>query len=269
MPKTIFKAKCLDGFIVKVLFELLHNNFKTGYFTISKKGIHLCMTDANRKVLVDLMLEYDKFNMYKYKKDEEMRIGLNLGNIHKLMKSIRKKNTIIMYITEDKPDALTFKVIPNENTKMKKTEFSTRIYEGENITTPIPDGYDKSVIVNSNEFQKTCKEMSNISSTIQVTSHKFSIKFFADGGNIYSKSTSFGEDESDSEESESDEEEQEFDEKFDSQQLIKIVKIAGLGADMQIFPKANFPLLFKSSIGHLGHISIFLKSIDMANKDNE
>ena len=37
---------------------------------------------------------------------------------------------------------------------------------------------------------------------------------------------------------------------------------------MQIFPKEGLPLLFKSSIGNLGKISIYVKSKEQIDDDN-
>jgi len=52
----------------------------------------------------------------------------------------------------------------------------------------------------------------------------------------------------------------EYLEDFDTEQLSRIIKISGLSNTMQIFPKEELPLCFRTNIGSLGKLSIFIKS---------
>jgi len=54
--------------------------------------------------------------------------------------------------------------------------------------------------------------------------------------------------------------EDEFNQNFDTEQLSRIIKLSGLSNTMQVFPKDDLPLKFKSNIGTLGSISVFVKS---------
>lgn len=270
MPRYIFRAKTLHGYSFKILFELLQNNFKTGCFRINKKGLFLRMTDSNRKILVDVSLDYDKFNFYKFSNENELIIGFSLDQIHKLMKAVRKKDSIVLYISRDNPNKLSIKVIPNENTKKRTTEFGIGIQTSQNVDISLPEDYDKFIMINSNEFQKACKEITSLSPNIKVIINKFIIKFFADGGNVYDKETSFGENnESDIDSDDNEDISEDFDQNFDSDQLLRISKISGLCTYMQIFPKKDNPLLFKSNVGQIGQISIFIKSKELQERDNE
>ena len=62
--------------------------------------------------------------------------------------------------------------------------------------------------------------------------------------------------------------ENEYNEDFDTEQLIRIAKISGLSTNMQMFPKQDQPLLFRSNIGNIGKISIFIKSKNQIDKEN-
>ena len=55
---------------------------------------------------------------------------------------------------------------------------------------------------------------------------------------------------------------------FATDQLSRITKLSGLSNTMQIFPASNnLPLLFRSSIGSLGKISIYIKSKELVDKE--
>ena len=59
-----------------------------------------------------------------------------------------------------------------------------------------------------------------------------------------------------------------YDASFTTDQFTRINKIAGLGSTMQIFPGSNeLPLLFRSSVGSLGKISVYIKSKELLDKE--
>ncbi len=131
----------------------------------------------------------------------------------------------------------------------------------------MPDGYANPIIVPSNEYQKMCKDMMAISQEVRVSAKKYSIKFFGDAGSVYSREVSFGEMDTDSDEEE-DEDELKYEDHFNTEQLARIVKIAGLGNNIQVFVKKDLPMLFRTNVGGLGKISIYVKSKSLISADN-
>lgn len=256
----IFKAKTREGYALKVLAELLQNNIKTACFEVDEKGIRLRMMDHHRTILIDLELDADSFSVYKYKSVDKLFLGINLTHFHKMLKSIKKRDSIQFFIDDTAPTDLGIKVIPKENNRV--TTSFIKIQNIQNLDIDLPDNYGKPVIVPSGEFQKMCKGLTHISNLTHITAKGFLIRFSSDAGGVMKRSTDFGETEdSDNEEEENtDDEEPEYSEDFDTEQLIRIIKLAGLSPTMQIYPKSNNPLLFRSTVGSIGKISIYLKS---------
>ena len=91
----IFRAKSNEAYVLKILAELLASNIKTGCFEIDNTGISLRMMDHHRKVLIDLKLfsESSGFTIYKFN-SSKMYLGINLNHLHKMMRPIKKKDTI-------------------------------------------------------------------------------------------------------------------------------------------------------------------------------
>ena len=56
-------------------------------------------------------------------------------------------------------------------------------------------------------------------------------------------------------------------ETIDTEQLARIIKIAGLGTSLQIYPKTDLPLLLKSQVGQLGTTSIYVKTKNQIEED--
>ena len=144
-----------------------------------------------------------------------------------------------------------------------------KIQEIQNLDIDLPTNYGKPVIVPSGEFQKLCKDMNNIGTTINILSKGFYVKFLCNAGSVYSREVVFGEvDDEDDDEPDPNMIENEYNEDFDTEQLIRIAKISGLSTNMQMFPKQDQPLLFRSNIGNIGKISIFIKSKNQIDKEN-
>lgn len=266
MPIT-FKAKTGEAYHIKVLAELLTNNLKTGCFEVSEDKISLCMFDHHRKTMVDMELLSENFSVYRFKTDKKFCLGLNLNHFHKMLKSIKKKDSLQLFIHSENPNELGIKTIPKENTRI--TTSGIKIQTIQNLDIESPQGYGKPVIVPSSEFQKMCKDLSSIGSTnITVISKNFHIEFIADADGILKRKVTFGENE-DSDEDDHIDEQTEYQATFSTDQLARITKLAGLNNTMQIFPACNkLPLLFRSNVGSLGKISIYIKSKELVEQES-
>jgi len=265
----IFKAKTTEGYSIKICTELLQNNIKTACFEIDKNGIKLRMMDHHRRVLIDIDLQSENFTLYKFKANpaEKMFIGVNMTHFHKMVKAIKKKDSMVLFIDDTRPTDLGIKVVPKENNRI--TTSYIKIQEIQNLDIDLPTNYGKPVIVPSGEFQKLCKDMNNIGTTINILSKGFYVKFLCNAGSVYSREVVFGEvDDEDDDDPDPNVIENEYNEDFDTEQLIRIAKISGLSTNMQMFPKQGQPLLFRSNIGNIGKISIFIKSKNQIDKEN-
>jgi proliferating cell nuclear antigen PCNA len=261
----IFNCKTGEAYHIKVLGELLTNNLKTGCFEINEQGIFLRMFDHHRKTLVDLNISSDNFIVYKFKNAEKFCMGLNMNHFHKMLKSVKKKDSLQLYISNENTNELCIKTIPKENTRT--TTSGIKIQNVQNLEIDIPLGYGKPVIVPSSEFQKMCKDLISIGSTnIKVIGKKFHVEFVADADGILKRSVCFGE--NDKDEDYDCCEKDEYQATFATDQLSRISKISGLSSTIQIFYSGkNLPLLLTSSIGSLGKLSIYIKSKELVDQE--
>jgi len=266
MP-TIFRAKTGESYIIKILAELLHNNFERASFTIDKNGIKLCMTNERKDILIDLYLDSKNFSLYKFKKKEKMKVGINLNHFHQMLKTIKKQDFIELFIKKEKPNNLGIKVVPKDSTRV--TTSYIVIQDIQDVVIDVPRGYSKPIIVASSEFQKMCKGMSKLGDKIRILAKGFKISFTCDDKTVIERTVDFGESDDDSSDDEDEkyedekEEKTEYQEEFRLDRLICIAKIAGLGQNMQIFPKTKLPLFFASNVGTLGKINIYVKSEEL------
>lgn len=264
-----YKAKTKEAYSIKVLSELLSNNLKTGCLSINDKGISLRMVDTHRpfKTLIDLVLDSENFSMYKYKMESpSIEMGLNLNHFHKMLKSVKKKDSIELFIDDADSTDLYLKTIPKENTRV--TTSSIKIQNIQNLDIDLPMGYGKPVIVSSSEFQKMAKDMLSIGNKVKVTSKGFHIQFACNAGGVIKRNVVLGEmEESDDEDSETSSENI-YEQEFSIEQLTRLTKISGLSTTMQIFPAVGLPLLFRSNVGSLGKVSVYVKSLEQIERES-
>lgn len=256
--KYLFRCKTTDAYIFKILTELLHNVIKIACFDITPKNITLRMMDSNRRTLIDIVLNASNFNFYYFAEDIEgqvLNIGLNMNHFYKMLKSIKKRDQLVLFIEEKQSLDLGIQIVPKDHSRL--TISYVKIQNIQNLEIALPDKYEHSILVSSNEFCKMCKDMFNMSNTINISAKKYIIGFLCNVGSVYSRQVYLGDTEAQKLIENSD---NEFSEDFDTEQLSRILKIAGLHVNINIHCQKDMPLLMTSKIGIIGDIQIYIKS---------
>lgn len=255
----LFRAKTNEGYTIKMLSELLQNIVRIACLEVDASGIKMRMMDSHRRVLLDIYLEAVNFNIYEFNHDTTLYLGLNLGHLYKMLKMLKKKDALMMTIDKINPTQLNMIVYPKENNRISTS--SIHIQTVQHINVPLPTGYTNSVIVPSNEYQRTLKDMNNIADTLDIQMKKFSLTISTTAQGIYSRNVLFGELD--------DQTSVQYTDQFEMEQFVRIVKISGLGKNLQIYSgTATLPLYIRSRVGQLGYISIYIKSKNQVKRDD-
>ena len=261
---VLFKARTNEGYVIKVLSELLQNNIKVGCFEINKEGMFFRMVDTHKSLCVDITLLGENFIYYNVNTDNKLFIGINLIHLRKMLKPIKKKDSIEFIKEKEDDDTLCIKIIPKEGGKT--TTSYIKIQNIQNIDIDIPEGYQNCVTIPSADYQKMCKDMDSISQNVEIKTTKDTVRFTVDMACLYSRSIMFGE-------GEDTDDKVLYRQHFGSEKLNNLGRISGLGVTtgnvIQIFTKHNLPMLLRTNVGTLGKINIFLKSKEQMDKENE
>jgi proliferating cell nuclear antigen PCNA len=254
----IFKAKTKEAFVIKVLSELLYNTgLKYASFKLDSEGIHFSQADPNHQQLIIFNLNRENFNSYKC--PNTLNFHVNSAHLYKMLKAIKKKDMITLYIREDNTNYLWIQV--NTSDEDAGTKMHIRITYNQPEVFREPIGYENPIITSSKEFQKLKHLHHNISKVMAISSVKpGQIKFFCDGGEVYSRELSLGNE--NQEEEEVDEDFEEYKQTFTTVHITGLTKCAGLGqsSNVQIFVQHDLPLKIKMKAGNLGDITVFIKS---------
>ena len=246
----MFRAKTHDAYTIKILIELLHNNIKTGCFELTRDSIRLCMTDSNCRTLIHARLRASDFHQFHLL--QPMNMGLNINHFHKMLKGVKKKDALVMFVANDRPNELGLQIIPKDHQRL--TISYIRIQSIQNLEILLPEPYYQSVLVSSAEFSKMCKDMFTISNTISVFVNDSNVKFVCHLGSVYSREIILGETDQWTKT------EYPYQDDFDADQLLRIMKMSGFAPNLSIHCQPAMPMMIQSKVGTLGEIAIYIKS---------
>lgn len=258
-----FKARTDEGYYIRILSELLHVNLgSTAHFNITPTGIVLRMIDPKRIIMINMSLEADQFQVFKLGK-KSISIGINLKHFYNMLKPLKKRDSVELYIETANPTELGIRCIPKDTNRV--TTSAIKIQNVQSVDIDVPEGYSCPINLNSQEFCKMCKGLAQVSQKVHVIRKGSKLLFNADSDGVFKRSTEFGDED---EGNDPDEKTEDFDDFFATENMSKITKMYGLHTKLQIYTKTGLPVLFRTNIGSLGKIAIYLKSLSLQEADS-
>lgn len=244
--------------IVEVLREIIHD----GVLVFNEHGIRLTSIDVSKVSLTHLKLNADAFETFVC--TTPTRAGINTQNMHKLLKSAASHDTIAMFITKSSPDILGI-VIENAE-KKSKTEFSLRLMDldASDISLPASD-YDAVYSLPSSGFQKICRDMSLLSPDITIESAPGQLNLSC-SGDFASQKTSIGETDAMVVENITNNTSSAT---YALKYLTLFCKASGISNVVEIFVRADHPLVLRFACGALGELTFLLTPLAAGDDADE
>ena len=131
-----------------------------------KDCMKITAVDSTKTVLVNLKLDGKNFNEFVCKKNKVL-VGVNLGYFYKLIKSMGKNDILELSVDHETKNYLKIKIdCPDEN---KESEFNLKLLDLNETKTAIPEiTFDAVITMDSQEFNKLCREMNNIADYVEI-----------------------------------------------------------------------------------------------------
>lgn len=250
-----FIARTSDAFHFKATAGLLCDNIKIGCFKLSSSGFGLKGMNTSGSLFIKIFMKSSSFNRFEYSSPSpKVTIGLNIPHFNKMLKSIKKKDTLQLNIDGD--SELKIRTSPQNNSRITTSILKIQRVQQVRISEPLGP-YGNPVIISSPEFNKTIKDLNNIGSLIRTYFTTGYIRFECGDGNVLKRTVEFGDVELASRDLHMQE--------YDTEQLGRICKISGMNSQMQIYTAPDMPILIKSFIGTTGdaYISLYIKDNKM------
>lgn len=170
------KLVTIQSTAVKSVFEVLKEilNDVNVYFT--PQGVSVVTLDTARTSLVDLHLSADNFEEYECA--EPVIAGINIANTFKLLKSITNNDVLTISITSK--EFMDIEIL--SESKKQKSNFQLKLLDIDENQIEVPE-LDATCMTTmpSVDFQRICRDMSNIGSDIAIARHGNIMKLTCEG----------------------------------------------------------------------------------------
>jgi len=253
MVKNIMLLKTVQSGAMRTLVEVLKDVLNDVTLTFDSTGVKIIAMDGSHVALIHMKLEADRFEHYHC--DKELNVGVCMQSWYKLMKTVSNNDTISMFMTEDDTDKLGISI--HNSDKNSITNFNLKLLDIDNQTLNIPDVEINCVVtMPSNDFQRLCRDMSNISDTVEIISKDDSLVFTCNG-DFASQETVIGEATHGLIFTKK-EHETHVGGKFSLKYINLFTKSTNLCNSIELYIKNNYPLILKYGVANLGVVRFCL-----------
>jgi proliferating cell nuclear antigen len=242
----------------------------------SASGISVVAMNQSTSVLIRLKLAAKNFEKFYVKSKKPIMIGINMMCFYKLIKTISNDDQMLtLFLEENDMNHLGIKIENLE--KNTSTTYKLNILDSENNDINIQNSeFEAVVTMQSSDFQKIIRDMSNICDTVNIAfvdgvSNRNTL-IFSGKGEFASQKTVLQAKESDTTFPENKSNKDLIIQGvYDLKNLSLFSKCANLCHNIDLFMKNNYPLIIKYQIANLGHVFLVLshKSIEIAQNDSD
>tara|TARA_B100001094_G_scaffold321778_1_gene370049 strand:+ start:1443 stop:2213 length:771 start_codon:yes stop_codon:yes gene_type:complete len=249
---NIFFFKTVQSGALRTLIEVLKDVLNDINLIFDQSGIKVMAMDGSKVALIHLKLHAQNFEEFICEK--KFNAGLSVISLYKLMKTINNSDTVSMYITEQNNNELCIQI---ENSDCNRsTTFRLKLLDIDNKEINVPD-VDINCIVTmpSNDFQRMCRDMSNIADIVEITCFKENLSFKCEG-DFASQNTTIGEATHGMNFNKKDN--IEITGKFPLKYINLFTKSTNLSNTIELYLKPDYPLILKYNVANLGEIRFCL-----------
>jgi proliferating cell nuclear antigen len=158
------KLVSIQASAFKSTFEVLKDILNDVNIYFRPQGMYIVTLDTARTSLIDLFLDADNFEEY-HCDQEEIIAGINISNTFKLLKTITNNDVIKLEINSK--EYMNIEIM-NES-KKTNTKFQLKLLDINENSIEVPDVMMSTITtLPSVDFQRLCRDMSNIGTDIQI-----------------------------------------------------------------------------------------------------
>lgn len=173
----MFEARLVQGSLLKKVLEAIKDLLNEGTWDCNSSGMSLQAMDSSHVSLVSLMLRSDGFDTFRC--DRNLSMGINLSSMSKILKCAGNDDAITVK-AGDNADAVTFMFESPNGEKVSDYEMKLMDLDAEHLGIPETD-YSCVIKLPAGEFQRICRDLSQIGESVVVCCTKEGVKFSANG----------------------------------------------------------------------------------------
>ena len=247
--------KSIQGGAIRGLFEVLKEILHDVSLEFDSTGMKLQTMDSARCALVYLRLRAESFEEYHC--EGKWSCGVNMLSMFKLVRTTSSHDTICFFCENDATDKLGITIQNAE--KNSTTSFKLSLLDVDSEEIRVPDvEFDSVITIPSAYFQRLCRDMVNLSTTMIVKSNGNTLELSC-VGDIATQTTIIGEAQDGmSVKSTTSATGTEYEEKYSLNYLTLFCRASSLCNTMQLFLKQSYPLILSYNCASLGELRFVL-----------
>ena len=251
--KMLLYLKTVQSNAIKTLFEVLKEILHDVNIFFDQNGMRIMTIDGSHVALIHLFLDAQNFEEYKC--ERPLHLGINMSNMFKLLKTATNQDTLVFFMDNDQNFDLGIQIENAE--KRTKTTFTLKLMDVDVESLQMPEiEYDSVITMPSLYFQRLCKDMSNISDTLSISSTKTQIILSCKGD--FASQETIIEDNVNMIEGMSFSTTEVVQGCYHLKYLVLFNKASSLCNTMELFMKNGFPLILKYKVANLGELRLCL-----------
>jgi proliferating cell nuclear antigen len=238
------KLVTIQASAFKSTFEVLKDILNDVNIYFKPDGMYVVTLDTARTSLVDMFLSADNFEEY-HCEQEEIIAGINISNTFKLLKTIT--NNDVLSIEINSKEYMNIEI--TSESKKTSTSFQLKLLDINESRIEVPEVEMSTVTtLPSADFQRLCRDMSNIGTDIEIKRLGKEIRFSC-LGDFANQETSI----------ETPDESPEIVGLYSLKYLNIFTKATSMCASVQIIQETgNRFLILKYNVANLGELKFYL-----------
>jgi proliferating cell nuclear antigen len=250
-----FEVRTVQSSAFKVLVEALKDLLTDTSIEIDPDvGMKIVTMDSAHVVLVHACLESSKFEYFQC--SERFHIGVNMMQMHKLMRTINNNDTLTLFVEDDDLNHLGIKIENSE--KGQKTTYRLNLLDLDHTKISIdPVEFASVITLPSTDFQKIVRDMAQISDNCQIFSARNQL-IFKCSGDYCSQETVMTDNDAGRHNIQVKDVDNICMGVFSLKYLVLFSKCTNLGNSVQLFLTNDYPLILVYPVASLGEIKLAL-----------
>jgi proliferating cell nuclear antigen len=220
--------------------------------------IRFTATDHTKTSIINMALFGNQFNKFEIGKSV-VDVGINLAQFYKIIKSIENDDVMRLYIDKEDRQNLVIETKRGSGESDSCSKMKLMDINKKKLNIP-PTSFDAVITIDTNQFHKKCKDMSNFADYIDIQCTRNKLTFTCKGDaidhshNFYPETSGVR---------------IKFAKNappvvqgiFELKYIVMFTKCSGLCDEIQIFMKNNYPLSINYTIATLGRILFCLAPV--------
>lgn len=176
--KRVMEINTVQSGAFKILIEAIKEVLTETVIEVDETGMKIATVDNSHTVLIHIRMHAQNFEAFRC--DIPRSIGVNLLNLHKIIKTISTNDILTFYMDEGEDNFLGIIIKNTERNTVTTYRLSLLDLDNEFLDIP-PAKFQSMITIPSTDFQKIVRDMNQLAQYVEITSCGNQLTFKCDG----------------------------------------------------------------------------------------